>query len=616
MFDGATETQTMPSLKTTSIDAVRLTLIAWTIASVIVAAEPVAKIPPPTTERVAIERLAEALSDDDFAAREAARFRLSSLAARTENMPLVREVLQARLKQLADDLEGRELIRSVLSTLPEISPPPGSAEPPLSTADIDTLLDDLDAPQFARREAAFERLKKAASTTGSDAAIMLRTKARLEKPSQVPALRRRVESLWDTAWGHWLQRAPIGGELPPISDEDIEGALDRLLSKPTGASAADSENVYASARRDLLYFLSRDDSVARTTAAVERRLGADLDAEMPDVDASERLLEIYDWSRPAMVAEFWEAGEHKAVQHLIIGIPNQPANAPKPSLFDRCDERTAHCVSGNSLSPGDWPVGVFFPHPSSMQEGAQFHLKNLPTPRRRLAYQFEVPIDLTRERQQQLDGARRADITRNTCRRWLEEKRLLTMRELDMLVVLDPEEVSRFAADYLATVPDERVPHDSPTSFGNGSSHGLFCYQLSRIGTATAGPALQKAIDEAKVLLPVEETPYRMDWVALLVLVRAHGWPGRDTWLAKHFDTRDAINIRVPEAAEVGASAAAAVVLAAGGSPSEFHLQNQAFDELTDLENPGFRFSAPEGREAVVRWFAERAGKEGEKSGL
>jgi len=58
----------------------------------------------------------------------------------------------------------------------------------------------------------------------------------------------------------------------------------------------------------------------------------------------------------------------------------------RPTHFDRCDDRSAHYVSGNSLSPGDYPVGVAFSHPR--QENAFFDLVNLPTPRRRMAYPY------------------------------------------------------------------------------------------------------------------------------------------------------------------------------------------------------------------------------------
>ena len=117
------------------------------------------------------------------------------------------------------------------------------------------------------------------------------------------------------------------------------------------------------------------------------------------------------------------------------------------------------------------------------------------------------------------------------------------------------------------------------------------------------------------MLLPVEETPYRMDWVALLVVAERYPWPGRDAWLAEHIASTDAINIREPEAADVGASVAAVLVRASGGSESEFNLRRHEFPELIDLENPGFGFTRPEGRTAVEKWWHERAAREASKTG-
>ena len=42
-------------------------------------------------------------------------------------------------------------------------------------------------------------------------------------------------------------------------------------------------------------------------------------------------------TRPAMVAEYWQAGQCKGQQHLLIGVPSQSAEAPRPSHFDRID---------------------------------------------------------------------------------------------------------------------------------------------------------------------------------------------------------------------------------------------------------------------------------------
>ncbi|MBA4020537.1 MAG: hypothetical protein C0483_25540 [Pirellula sp.] len=568
----------------------------------------------PTATLAEVERHLETLASDDFSAREAASRALLRLAATPDGAALVNEGISRRAPALDVDLEARELLAELRQALPP-GPPDARGAATLDAVEVDSLLRALDAAEFARRDAAQARLTAAAGETRNLPVLVDRTKSRLATSRISLDTRRRLEVVWDAVWSAWLQHEPKPGELREVADADIEALIDQLLrAGGNGDKGADAVHGHATAERELLFLLARDDLLPRLRAILEKRWKAAEASSLP-LDAVERLQTVYDWSRPAMVAEFWEGGEHKAIQHLILGVPNQPANAPKPSLFDRCDDRTAHCVSGNSLSPGDWPVGVFFPHPSSLQDGAQFHLKNLPTPRRRLAYQYEVPTHLSRERQQTLDAVRRKAITRNTCRRWLEEKHRLVSRELDMLPVLDPEEVSLFAADYLTTVPDERIPHDSPTAFGNGSSHGLFCYQLSRIGTASAGVALQKAIDRKLVLLPVEETPYRMDWVALLVVAERYRWPGRDAWLAEHIASTDAINIREPDVADVGASVAAVLVRATGGSESEFALKRHEFPELIDLENPGFRFTRPEGRAAVEMWWRERGGREASKTG-
>ena len=594
MFSGAHKTMTTAAL---------LVAVMWGGAF--------AQVAPPTPTE--IERLLQALTSEDFSAREAASRALLRWAATPDGAQLLRSAIDKHSPDLAADFEARELLAELRQALPPSDHEQAAAV--LSSVQIDALLRDLDAAEFARRDAAQTSLMAAVAEPRNLNTLVERTKSRLAKSRGSPDARRRVESVWQAVWSAWLNHELKPGELSEVTDAGIESTINQLMRVAGNAEEpTDAARGHATAERELLYLLARDDVLPRVRAALERRL-RDAEASPLPPDAADRLQAIYDWSRPAMVAEFWEQGEHKAIQHLILGVPNQPANAPKPSLFDRCDERTAHCVSGNSLSPGDWPVGVFFPHPSSLQDGAQFHLKNLPTPRRRLAYQYEVPTQLSRERQQSLDAARRKAITRNTCRRWLEEKRRLANRELDMLAVLDPEEVSLFAADYLATVPDERIPHDSPTAFGNGSSHGLFCYQLSRIGTASAGVALQKAIDRKLVLLPVEETPYRMDWVALLVVAERYTWPGRDAWLAEHIASTDAINIREPEAADVGASVAAVLVRAAGGSESEFTLRRHEFPELIDLENPGFGFTRPEGRTAVEKWWRERAAREASKTG-
>src|SRR5581483_3855094 len=134
-------------------------------------------------------------------------------------------------------------------------------------------------------------------------------------------------------------------------------------------------------------------------AALEKRLA---DGQLAN-DAQTRLTAVLDWTRPAMTAEFWQSGRHLGIQHMIVGVPHFPQGARRASHFDSIDDQTAHCVSGNSLSPGDYPVGVFFPHPLTLE--ACFQLVNLPTPRKRMAYEYYVKRD---------ESLRRAEISQRT----------------------------------------------------------------------------------------------------------------------------------------------------------------------------------------------------------
>src|SRR4029078_5820862 len=94
-----------------------------------------------------------------------------------------------------------------------------------------------------------------------------------------------------------------------------------------------------------------------------------------NADAEARLREIADFARPAMAAEVWthssfdwEHRQHVTVQHLLVDVPQYPEISTKATHFDRIDDKTAHCVSGNNLTPGDYPVGGAIPHPPPAPE--------------------------------------------------------------------------------------------------------------------------------------------------------------------------------------------------------------------------------------------------------
>jgi hypothetical protein len=375
------------------------------------------------------------------------------------------------------------------------------------------------------------------------------------------------------------------------------------LAKAGSGGSAPWTHPQAWAERQLLVWLVFEESSARTAAA----LGQRIEAGGLRPDATARLDAVYAWSRPAMAAEFWLDGKHHSLQHLVLGVPNQPERAAKASLFDRCDEESAHCVSGNNLAPGDHPVGVFFPHPSELQANALFHLVNLPTPRRRLAYEFAFPIEKKSDEEiDRLSDRRRGPITKKTVAYLLKQKRTLTPREIDMFQFLDPDEASKFVEPYLTGIADERYDSGSPQPFGNGSIHGWFAYRMTDVATAEAGRALAAAIDKRRILEPTAAKPYRIEWVAALMLAREVPWDGLDAWLAGLIDRTDALKIDDAKPADVGASAAALLVERHGADPSAFHLERREYGDLIDLENPGYRFTEPEGREAVKRWWAEK----------
>jgi len=553
-----------------------------------------------------VEALVAKLADELFSVRDDARLKLEALAGDGKSSAVVRRVVDARLIAKFGDWEARAALEAIRRRLPSTTPATAAAQS-ATPETIEAIFRDLESNKFAERVEAGERLRPIAAQPATCALVMERIKRRLDDPRLDLESVRRLTPLWHSAWSTWLMNPELNDPKPAaVTDAAIAAQIERLVAPlPAGFNAAHPLlSPHAAAERELLYLLARDDTLERTRDALTKRFESALNEGL-GLEPLERLQKIYDWSRPAMVAEFWQQGEQRSLQHLLIGVPNQPAGAANPSLFDRCDEKFAHCVSGNSLTPGDWPVGVFFPHPSELLRDAQFHLKNLPTPRRRLAYEYEVPTTLSRQKQIALDSFRKKEITRRTGVRLLELKRELTTKEIEMLEFLDADEVSLFVGPYLQSVADVRVAERSLGSFGNGSVHGDFCYKISNIGTAAAGTALAAAIEKRRVLEPTDENPFRIDWLSLFVLTDRVAWPGCDEWLAAQLDKTDPIKLTEPTTATVGASAAALLLRRHGRAPSEFGLQQHAFVELIDLENPGYRYGDASGAAAVKKWWRE-----------
>ena len=209
-----------------------------------------------------------------------------------------------------------------------------------------------------------------------------------------------------------------------------------------------------------------------------------------------------------IVAELDEAGagggnlvrpQKARENYTVVGEPLMLSIAAKPIQFGPVNDRVAHCVSANVLTPGkDYPVGEAVPHPTT--SNYFYHMVYLPTARSRMARLYAPEGD---------EAERLAAISRRTLSRMLAEKRTLSEPELQMLFALDPTEVSRFAGKYFLLVDDSPLDRDprrpaGPDRLGGRPSRlGTICVWLAIDGTKDAMPGLLEAM--AKKAVPAAD---------------------------------------------------------------------------------------------------------------
>ena len=392
---------------------------------------------------------------DSFSDRQQAAERLDELVGR----PAAWGVPGRRIQPRAAG--GRHVVRSACAARTAArricragGPPLRAAKP--AAADIGPLLDRLnsDRSRPARGRPAAVGSHACARASWS-CRCWPRSKRRLADPGLSRQARRAMESVLDRAREAWVNADPAKVPLPAVSNEQMTRWLDELTAGEAEAAAGRVRR--ATAERELIDLLVRDDTRERLLGMLEQRIAAAADA-----DAAARLREIADFARPAMAAEVWghqkedpETGQaadwqhrqHISVQHLIVGVPQLVEAAARPTHFDRIDDHTAHCVSGNSLTPGDYPVGVAIPNPNPAYE-VMYYLVNLPTPRRRLAYDYHLKRD---------ESERLADISQRTLDDFLAKRRPLDELHVMMLRQLDPRTVSRFVGPYFQSCAGRAV---------------------------------------------------------------------------------------------------------------------------------------------------------------
>jgi hypothetical protein len=581
-------------------------------------------------DRVAHQEVSQLLADlnaDLYETRRQAVERLRELGTQ----PALQPVLAAEYRRLAlepeTSLEVREALASLATALPIAESPPDQAAAdaaPATDQQWAALFTMLDDRRYSARAAAAARLERLAATPEFAEPMLTELKRRLASPSLDSQSRRQLTALCERARGSWLLCKSCPSRLPQPSDAQIGDWIDEYTN-PTNLMTSTAAAIHrTAAERELLDALCRDESVARVTRLLRERAAAD----NLDPAARAQLDSLLAWTHPAMVAEYWKLGQHMTIQHLLLGVPNQPAGAERASLFDRCDERVAHCVSGNSLSPGDYPVDVFFPHPTHAD--AQFHLVNLPTPRRRMAYEYLVRTDTKQ---------RLAEITRKTLDRLLAERRVLSEREIVMLRSLDAKGISDFAGPYFLSVDDAAQSMQPGEEHPMASRHALVCLVLAQRGTHRALPGLMRAIEAKRFLPSTSEPEGRCAWIAALAVATRDPCPKVDDWLAQQLTGAEPLLPRDP-AATIGASAAAILLAHHEAAPSLFGLEpiddpslrRGLADALADAARLGFqparedelmeplpwtayRFAGPPTTDEIRDWWNQRRRKVGSADG-
>jgi hypothetical protein len=539
----------------------------------------------------------EQLDDARFEVRRRAAARLEELADRDECQQELAAALQERLLDSEISFEVRSQLETLLKKLPATALPVPPAD--VTPEQIGQLIRQLDANKYSQRLGAAARLHWLITRPELACRIMTRLKGTQADQSLSAEAREQRQPVFEAARQAWLTSDPKQWQLPEVSEAEISRWLDQLtpdaLSEDASSEARQARTASQdAAQQELLDLLARDDYVERVKAALQRRL-AELDAESTDRFRLESLIEM---TRPAMVAEYWEEKHHLGIQHLLVDVPSRSEGAQRPSHFDRINDYVAHCVSGNSLSPGDYPVGVLFPHPAATRANSQFHLVNLPTPRRRMAYEYQVKREET---------VRLRELSERTLAAIAAQKRPLSEAELCMVQNLDDGALSRFAGAYFMAGGDPVPPdREAQHRMGRASPCTNLCQVLAEIGTHDAIAGLLAAIKAERFPEPTAESPENWPWIAVLSIAERDPRPKDQAWLASLIERTDPLRLEGENPPELGATAAAILLMQHDMPLTKFGLESAEDRMLAESGAPDYRFTSPDMREKVLRWWANQ----------
>jgi hypothetical protein len=578
---------------------------AWAVGA------PPASTPPPAEKpadevRREVVQLIKDLDSERFYTRTDAAKRLEQLASQAAFKGLVATEFSRVLVAAETSLEVRKQVELLQRTIPDVQPaPPGE----IGAAELARLIGQLEDDSYGVRLSATRRLEWFLGNPKSVCRILVRLKDRMADDRLSADTPIWLERMYDRARAAWLLTDPTGWELPQVSTDQIKRWLDDVVRVVPADAPSNVRHAARTAKRELWDLLARDEYVPQLKRLLEVRLA---DGEL-NRDGMARLRELLDLTRPAMVAEYWEGHHHMGTQQLLVNVPARTEGSLRPSHFDWINDETAHCVSGSNLAPGEYPVGVAIPHPN--REGAIFHLVNLPTPRRRMAYDQYAKLE---------EAKRLTELSRRTLDRFLRLKQPLVRDQLLLLSQLDFREVSRFAGGFFMAVDDQTMaPEELPfvnqylpgsvrlnsvmqRLGGRSSRHGVLAAILVAEGTKEAAPGLLEAIAARRFLSPSSEPPRRMEWTAALAIAQRDPWPEVDRWLGGLIDQTVPLVEQTPNAADLGATAAGLLLKRHQQDPARFGLEPVNDDLLSESGLTGYRFPSDDARKKTAAWWGEK----------
>jgi hypothetical protein len=534
-----------------------------------------------------VSKSIQQLDDESFDIRQAAATRLRELSRDS----VYAAALTAYFERLLGDEQLSAEVRSRLEALLRNLPRPLPLY--LSPAQVDRLLTRLDSDSFGVRAAAIAQLDRMGRDPATISLLLEVIKTRLADPKLSISLRGKIEPLWDRVHGAWLLEDQSEWKLPPVPPERIHAWIETLTRDPP-ESHEGQWLPHQVATRELLDLLARPDTCPATTKELADRLSvASLDPAV-----ALRLQAIYDRSRHAVVSEFWQYGRRRMTQYFYL--PDPPHGAHSSRDFDHANDCVLHCLTDNILPGGDYVLGEAM---SGGDPECFWYSVNLPTAKRRLAYEF-----ILRSRS---DSQRLVDITAETLQRYVDFGRPLT--DFLLLDQLDASTISRFAGSYLAAANDGEgrpIPREwasgDPSLFGSPSRLGRFCLWLGDRGTRYAIPGLMDAIAQERIYKPDKDCSLNLPWIAALMIAQRDPDPDQDSWLAHQIARTELLD---RDSAELGATAAAILLRRHHERLDEFGLEESDSAAIERLNLRGYRFHDQEHRISTLRWWSEQSAR-------